>query len=340
MAQVDNTSLENIDLAQMPRAFHIRSRGPVLDGNNWVRFMPAKTAGRSTGWKGILVYAGRINSQQEAERLQYDYFKFYAQLASITERKTRYEFFDAPHDVDAGKIVYTMEGQVVDTRADFGDRVSRICLLFPKVVGPDGEQVPVDSHIWLLASGMRYDSRIVDTHSKDDDEGLSIRIGETLKVQATIRAYEDKHGRHRFGIDIWRPLSSRLTYWQWYRDRRRVLRMVDKSVATSFEVVHVLPRHRPVWRNNQELHVESLAVYKRIHDLIDFDFFTMDPQDDGWPKVTRLTAPGFHSNGRRGEVELSAEEARQCFEPQDIKPKPFAYRLGLSDAAKVFAKKQ
>lgn len=163
-----------------------------------------QSAGRNTGWRSLIGLRYRIQTKEEADELRLDYRRFFEGYVERTDKSERRNLLDLEHKTVDGAYRYTVEGVVADCEETSVSNgyVSRLCLMFPHVVNSDGSQTLIDSHIWLATfvknTVIRPDR--IEPHNGSADRLMTIRLGDTLRVDAGLCAYTDKRGRHRFGL--------------------------------------------------------------------------------------------------------------------------------------------
>lgn len=196
----------------------------------------------------------RIQTKEEADELRLDYRRFFESYVERTDRSERRNLLDLEHKTVDGAYRYTVEGVVADCEETSVSNgyVSRLCLMFPHVVNSDGSQTLIDSHIWLATfvknTVIRPDR--IEPHNGSADRLMTIRLGDTLRVDAGLCAYTDKRGRHRFGLADWTPLDSHLRYLQLRSDGTTTPRVVSERLCgREYDICWLERDGRPGFRS-------------------------------------------------------------------------------------------
>lgn len=204
-----------------------------------------------------------------------------------TESERR-NLLDLEHRTVDGVYRYTVEGVVADCEETSVSNgyVSRLCLMFPHVVNADGSLTLIDSHIWLATfvgnTIIRPDR--IEPHNSTPDRLFTVRLGDTLRVDAGLRAYTDKYGRHRFGLADWTPLDSRLRYLQLRSDGTSTERVVSERLCgREFDVCWLERDGRPGFRSVVLEGLESRV--RKCWDSYDWKGRTFLSDGDGFPSV-------------------------------------------------------
>lgn len=213
-----------------------------------------QSAGRNTGWRSLVGLRYRIQTKEEADELRLDYRRFFEGYVERTDKSERRNLLGLEHRTVDGAYRYTVEGVVADCEETSVSNgyVSRLCLMFPHVVNSDGSQTLIDSHIWLATfvknTVIRPDR--IEPHNGSADRLMTIRLGDTLRVDAGLCAYTDKRGRHRFGLADWTPLDSHLRYLQLRSDGTTTPRVVSERLCgREYDICWLERDGRPGFRS-------------------------------------------------------------------------------------------
>lgn len=264
-----------------------------------------QSAGRGTGWHSLLGLRYRIQTKTQADELRLDYRRFFESYVERTDRSERRNLLDLEHRTVDGVYRYTVEGVVADCEETSVSNgyVSRLCLMFPHVVNADGSLTLIDSHIWLATfvgnTIIRPDR--IEPHNGTPDRLFTVRLGDTLRVDAGLRAYTDKHGRHRFGLADWTPLDSRLRYLQLRSDGTSTERVVSERLCgREFDVCWLERDGRPGFRSVVLEGLESRV--RKCWDSYDWKGRTFLSDGDGFPSVCLDQYVAFDSCRGRAHV--------------------------------------
>ena len=221
-----------------------------------------QSAGRGTGWHSLLGLRYRIQTKTQADELRLDYRRFFESYVERTDRSERRNLLDLEHRTVDGVYRY------------------------PHVVNADGSLTLIDSHIWLATfvgnTIIRPDR--IEPHNSTPDRLFTVRLGDTLRVDAGLRAYTDKYGRHRFGLADWTPLDSRLRYLQLRSDGTSTERVVSERLCgREFDVCWLERDGRPGFRSVVLEGLESRV--RKCWDSYDWKGRTFLSDGDGFPSV-------------------------------------------------------
>lgn len=174
---------------------------------------------------------GRVTSVDDIRELLLTYRMLLDTYAKRTPSAQRLALLDDARPAGNGSLHVTLVGVMADyAKGPRDGRVSRICLCAPSTVAePGAPWRRVDSHLWLLARDMR----------QPRPDARRLLVGESVVVDAEVRAYTDRHGNRRLGVGAWTPTHAVLPYYQCYRDGRVRYRNADVSRTVDYELVHM-----------------------------------------------------------------------------------------------------
>lgn len=199
------------------------------------RAMRRQSAGRQTGWRSLIGLRYRIQTQAQADELRLDYRRFFESYVERTGKSERRNLLDLEHETVNGVYRYMVEGVVADCEKTSVSNgyVSRLCLMFPHVVNSDGSRTLIDSHVWVatFTKNTLVRPELIEPHNGSPGRLLTVRLGDTLRMNAGLSAYTDKDGRHRYGFADWTPLDSRLRYAQLRADGSSTPRAVSERLC-------------------------------------------------------------------------------------------------------------
>lgn len=134
-------------------------------------------------------------------------------------------------------------------------QLTRLCLDAPISAGgehPDVEMV--DSHLWLDSSKLvRFEGGV---------GPKALHIGEYVTVDAHLRAYRDRHGNRRLGVDLWQPVESSVEYTLTDADGRDRQMHVPSHLVKRMRVVK-LDDDEPRWADPRQLQAEVDRLRRR-----------------------------------------------------------------------------
>lgn len=165
-----------------------------------------------------------------------------------------------------GQPIYRIYGIVTRAAFDHG-RLSRVMLSRPKVCGPDATVTPLDTHFWLLVGRLRPEPDRMEPLSGLHGDRLTVNLGDTLYVEAALRAYDDKRGRHRLGVDWWTPVRSQLEYFEIQRTRS-VNRVVPRNTCGQLALLHMATDGSWAGTGEDEWNKEYSALKVRLGNEI------------------------------------------------------------------------
>lgn len=199
------------------------------------KLLHPRSAGKGTGWRSLIALRYRIQTKEQADELRLDYRRFFESYVERTNKSERRNLLDLEHETVNGVLRYTVEGLAAncDENSQSSGYVSRVCLMFPHVVNSDGTQTLIDSHIWLatFSSNTVIRPERIEPYNSTADRLMTVRLGDTLRINASLYAYTDKDGRHRFGLGDWTPLDSHLKYLQLRSDGTTTPRTVSERLC-------------------------------------------------------------------------------------------------------------
>lgn len=183
----------------------------------------------------LLSYPWRISRPEDAGRLRLAYRDFHRRKikkASLDRRR----ILANPSGIRQGQPEYRIRGVVADAAFLPDGRLERICITQPKVMD-DGSH-SMDTHLWLMADRLHADPTRIKPYSGLGNDLLTVSLGDTIALDATLTAYDDKTGRHRLGIDRWTPVESQLEYIEIQSETLRH-RIAPRNACGQLAILHI-----------------------------------------------------------------------------------------------------
>lgn len=224
----------------------------------------------------LVAVRSRVRTSDEATLMRLRYLRIYRNLAAYTPCNRRLDLLARRTHTDRyGTVCVYLSGVVVDWRETSDGRIARVCLMSPSVTdrGDRASFHPIDSHLWLMGDLLR--TKDADYLATDDPlRGVprtdgALHLGDTVVIAARLRSYVDAHGRRRFGIGEWTPLTRGLLYGLTYKDGAVRSRCAPKHLSDQLTVLKVRADGEAWWRDPAELQAELDADMARHKDTLD-----------------------------------------------------------------------
>lgn len=222
----------------------------------------------------LLSYPQRINQAKDAGRLRLAYRDFHQRKIKKTSLD-RKRILTNPTNIRNGQPEYHIRGIITDTAFLPDGRLERVCITQPKVIN-NGIH-PMDTHLWLIADRLHPDPTRVKPYSGLGSDLLTISLGDTITLDATLTAYTDKTGRHRLGIDQWTPIESHLEYVE-IQSETIQHRTAPRNTCNQLTILHI--QKDGTWTSTTEWEWETELNKWLAHnpDIQQLDYLTPHKQ--------------------------------------------------------------